>query len=218
MIKIEQREDKKTVNARELHELLESKTRFNDWINSRIEKYKYIKGEDYISLTEKLVSGNNASSISYYLSIEMAKEISMVENNERGREVRKYFIECEKKFKGGISLPTSFSEALRLAADQAEQIERDKPKVIAYDKFMQADNYQYIGDVAKLLGYGRNTFFKMLREKKILNAYNTPYQPYAKYFKITEKPIWKGDKYENELVIHVYSDGVDYLSKIFGGK
>jgi len=88
------------ISARELHEFLEVKTRFNDWIRGKVEKYGFIENEDFISLTENLVSGGKQ--FNYILKLDMAKEISMIENNEKGRMARKYFIECEKKLRGEL--------------------------------------------------------------------------------------------------------------------
>ena len=149
----------------------------------------------------------------------MAKELSMVENNDKGRQARQYFIEMEKRAKSMTpAIPKSFSEALRLAADQQEAIERMTPKEIAYDKFMSAENYQQLGDVAKVLGYGRNTFFGMLRDDNILMKNNTPYQEYMQYFKLIEKPVNIGGHVENKIVVTVNASGVDYLTKRYGVK
>lgn len=91
-----------TVNARELHEFLEVRTRFNDWIVKRIEDYDFKENQDFLIVTEKKVtmtsSGNKATNIKqYYISLSMAKELSMVERNDKGKEARKYFIECSNK-------------------------------------------------------------------------------------------------------------------------
>ena len=92
-----------TVNARELWKKLESKQQFADWIKNRIEKYGFIEGEDYIMLhkimkPEKSTVLGGFNKIDYFLTIDMAKELCMVENTDWGRKFRKYFIECEKHF------------------------------------------------------------------------------------------------------------------------
>ena len=91
------------VNARELWGKLDVKTRFNDWIANRIEKYDFVENQDFITLTENLVSGGKQTN--YFISLDMAKELSMVENNAQGKIARRYFIECEKKM-NGIMNPT----------------------------------------------------------------------------------------------------------------
>ena len=109
--KIINSEEINTVNARLLHEKLEVKRDFSTWIKQRIEKYDFIENQDYIkinhntqlskenrvhNLGEPENQGFMTRPIDYYLTIDMAKELCMVENNEKGRLWRKYFITCEK--------------------------------------------------------------------------------------------------------------------------
>lgn len=85
-------------NARDLHKFLGVQTRFNDWIKNRISEYGFVKSQDYISFTENLVKPKNGrKSIQYHITLDMAKELAMVEKNAKGREIRRYFIECEKQ-------------------------------------------------------------------------------------------------------------------------
>ncbi|MGI8390551.1 phage antirepressor KilAC domain-containing protein [Brucella anthropi] len=94
-----------TVNARELHAFLEVSTRFNDWINNRIRDFGFVENEDFVTLTENLVSGGKRKE--YHLSIDMAKELSMVERNEKGKQARQYFIECERRAKQSVTDPVA---------------------------------------------------------------------------------------------------------------
>ena len=90
-------EDDDTVDGRKLHEVLEVNTRFNDWISKRIEKYGFIENVDYFSFTQKIVKPNGGRpTTEYKLTVNMAKELSMIENNEQGKEFRKYFIMSEE--------------------------------------------------------------------------------------------------------------------------
>lgn len=84
-----------TVSARDLHTALESKKDFSDWIKARIKKYDFIEGEDFVILLHHL-GEKSRPKIEYFLSLDMAKELGMIENTAKGREVRKYFIKCEK--------------------------------------------------------------------------------------------------------------------------
>ena len=85
------------INARELHNFLGSKQVFGNWIVNRIKKYKFIEGKSYII---KLLNRSDGKAgkprKEYYLTLDTAKELAMVENNDKGREARKYFIEAEK--------------------------------------------------------------------------------------------------------------------------
>lgn len=89
-----------TVNARELHQFLKVGKMFANWIKDRIEQYNFIENLDYVVFA---ATGNNLSggrpSKEYAISIDMAKEMAMVERSDEGRKIRRYFIECEKRLK-----------------------------------------------------------------------------------------------------------------------
>jgi len=93
-----------SVSARELHKVLEVKDRFATWITRRINKYEFEENVDYISLSQNRETQRKdgrigiAVSTEYFLTIGTAKELAMVENNEKGRKVRKYFIKVEKEY------------------------------------------------------------------------------------------------------------------------
>ncbi|WP_375640813.1 antA/AntB antirepressor family protein [Bartonella sp. AA168HLJHH] len=87
-----------TVNARDLHTFLESKQDFSTWIKKRIIAYSFLERQDFIRFHKKM-EANNAIAVEYHLTLDMAKELSMVERNKKGRQARRYFIECEKKLK-----------------------------------------------------------------------------------------------------------------------
>lgn len=92
-----------TVNARELWAFVQSKQQFADWIKARIDKFGFVEEQDFT--VHKFMNGR-ASVTDYHLTIDMAKELAMVENNDKGREVRRYFIECERRAQ---QLPTPMS-------------------------------------------------------------------------------------------------------------
>lgn len=96
LIKITETNGKKAVSARDLHSFLGNKKQFSDWIKHRITKYGLIENIDYQSFS--LNGENGGKSIEYALSLDAAKELSMVEGNAKGKQARKYFIDCEKKY------------------------------------------------------------------------------------------------------------------------
>ena len=96
LIKIKNENNRQFVNARELYEFLEAGQEFATWIKGRISKYDFIEGEDFT--IDKFINGK-ATQKDYIITIDMAKEVAMVENNGKGKEARKYFIECEKQAK-----------------------------------------------------------------------------------------------------------------------
>ena len=89
--------DVETVSARELHTFVESKRQFVDWIKDRIARYGFVENQDYITFSQNNEKGRPSQE--YFITLDMAKQLAMVENNEKGMRVRKYFIECEKKLK-----------------------------------------------------------------------------------------------------------------------
>lgn len=84
-------------DARTLHKFLEVTTRFNDWILRRIKYYGFVENQDYVTVLKNEYSENQGfQTIDYTLTLDTGKELSMVEKNEKGRQARKYFIECER--------------------------------------------------------------------------------------------------------------------------
>lgn len=95
-------EEVNAVNARELWQQLGSKQQFSHWILDRVEKYGFEEGRDFLI---NLSKSHGRPSKEYFISLDMAKELAMVENNEQGRKIRQYFIEVEKNAR-------KFSEAV----------------------------------------------------------------------------------------------------------
>ena len=129
VVEIIEHDGKQAVNARELHEKLGNKKQFANWIQLRIEQYGFVENQDFEVFNQKVKNSNGGRSrIEYALSLDMAKELCMVENNEKGRMIRKYFIEVEKKARtqNPFAIPQTYSEALLLAANQAKQIEKQQ--------------------------------------------------------------------------------------------
>mgnify|MGYP002741509887 CR=1 FL=1 len=160
-----------TVNARELHAFLEVQTRFNDWIKNRVDEYGFIENQDFIAFTENLVNGGRR--IEYALSLDMAKELSMVERNEKGKRARQYFIDCEKRLSG--SLKIDFNDPLQAAKAfiEAETARRDAERKLqiaggALTRLGAAKGSQCLRESAKLLKWQQTPFIDWLLVKKML--------------------------------------------------
>jgi len=200
LIKISTTKGKQTVNARDLHAFLEVKRHFSIWIKNRIEKFGFIENQDF---TINKIVIRKATQFDFYISLDMAKELSMLERNEKGRQARRYFIQCEKKLKEVALLPdfTNPAEAARAWAlefekneslrlenkKQNEIIEDQKPKAKAFDALMESRDTVSIGQAAKLISQfdeckkiGQNKLFEFLRKEKILmvqgESRNQPFQ------------------------------------------
>lgn len=87
----------KVVYGSDLHAVLEVKSRFNDWVKNRLNDCEAIEKEDFEAFTKNLVSGGQCKE--YIIKLDIAKEMAMLERNDKGKEVRRYFIQVEKKFK-----------------------------------------------------------------------------------------------------------------------
>ncbi len=137
-----------TISARDLHAFLESKQDFSTWIKRRIEQYAFAESVDYVIIsgpqengaleTEAYAQGR----IEYFMTLDMAKELAMVERNDKGREARHYFIDCERQLKTSApQLPQDYLSALKALVESeetkqlalaqaralAQQIETDRP-------------------------------------------------------------------------------------------
>ncbi|EKP4960937.1 antA/AntB antirepressor family protein [Campylobacter coli] len=85
-----------SANAREIFQFLNSLQDYSNWIKNRISHYNFIENQDYII---EIVYTKGRPRKEYYVTLDMAKELCMVENNEKGRQARRYFIDCEKRLK-----------------------------------------------------------------------------------------------------------------------
>ena len=125
-----------SVNAREIHKYLEVKTKFADWIKRAIEKYDFIENQDYVIL--KNGNGNNAY-IDYIVVLDMAKELAMLENNPKGKETRKYFIEFEKQ---GKTLINQQSQEIQLLQGMLNTISKMDNRVTELEQTRRLENWQ----------------------------------------------------------------------------
>lgn len=102
LIKIIEREGRQLVSGRELHEFLEIRTKYKDWFRRMVE-YGFEEEIDFIRVAQKRATNNLKNPVTtvidHAISIDMAKEISMIQRTEKGKIARQYFINCEKKLK-----------------------------------------------------------------------------------------------------------------------
>lgn len=137
IIKITEYNGKRAVNARELHQFLESKQQFANWIQNRIEKYGFVENQDFCSFNKVIKRETGATTITEYaLSVDMAKVLSMVENNEKGRLARKYFIECEKIARDAVLASYQIEDPIKRAERWIEE-QKEKKALEEKNKEMQ---------------------------------------------------------------------------------
>lgn len=164
------------VNARDLHGFLEVGKDFSSWIKDRISAYGFTEDRDFVAFDvapQKRGVGNRGAKKEYALTLDMAKELSMVERNERGKEARRYFIECERRAKSmdpvqalndpetmrGLLL--SYSEKVLALQEQNSQM---KPQVEAYERIAVADGSLCVTDAAKQLQMRPKDLFDYLSQ------------------------------------------------------
>lgn len=198
-------DDRRLVSARELHAALGSGWQFSDWIQDRIAKYGFVEGQEFFRVSCKTPAGGRPR-IEYWLTLDCAKEIAMVENNERGRRIRRYLIDVEKRYRSGLALSAEQMLAdpdflvelairyrdernARLAAEA--KVAELAPKAEFHDRVASSEDAMSVREAAKLLGTGQNRLFDWLRGQHILMADNRPYQEYLDrgYFRVIEQ-VW----------------------------
>lgn len=109
------------VSARELHKFLESKQDFSTWIKARIDKYSFVSEVDFT--LHKFMEGK-VWKHEYLLTLDMAKELSMIERSDKGKQARLYFIECEKKLREVVTKPMTTAQMFALQAQALLEIEQ----------------------------------------------------------------------------------------------
>lgn len=183
------------VNARDLHVFLEVKQDFSNWLKGRIKKYGFAENVDYARIFydiegRKIQFAKNSESdsqalkrvyrIEYALTLDCAKELSMVQNNEKGRQARQYFIDVEKRYK--------------------ELKQQVKPAITLYTMSEVAKKLNLSDFYGKI---GRNSLFNILQYHKIVDEKSRPFPKYVKsgYFinnpvRVTEEGLkWLNQKF-----------------------
>lgn len=187
LIKVEVKDDKQLVSARDLHEGLKIKRRFSVWVKDNFQDF--VENVDFTSVRKSTVVNNGAKRElqDYAITISMAKELAMMSKSELGKEYRRYFIELERKWndpqevvKRGYAILQN--ENARLKLENAEM----KPKALFADSVATSDTTILVGVLAKILkgngvDIGQNRLFKWLRENGYLISrkgadYNLPTQ------------------------------------------
>lgn len=186
LLKINYEADRITLSARELHEFLEIKTEFAKWMH-RMCEYGFSKDVDYrviVKNDENPLGGR--PSTDYEITIDMAKEIAMIQRNEKGKQARQYFIEVEKQWNSPERvIARGLIESKKMIENLNKQIVEMRPKALFADAVSTSKESILIGQLAKLIkqnGYeiGQNRLFQWLRENGYLikggSRYNQPTQ------------------------------------------
>ncbi|WP_286154363.1 phage antirepressor KilAC domain-containing protein [Thomasclavelia cocleata] len=211
--------DRITLSARELHSFLELTERFSSWFE-RMKQYGFVENQDYLG--RKVFNTLARQELQdYEITLDMAKEIAMLQRNKKGKEARQYFIEVEKQWNSPERIiARGLIESQKMIENLNQQLVEMKPKAEFFDAVADSKTAIPMADVAKVLNYrnfGRNNLFEFLRNKKILMNNNQPYQKYVDcgYFRVIEQKYTKpnGDTAINIKTL-VYQKGVNYIKKL----
>lgn len=154
------------VSGRDLHDFLEIRTRYDIWFN-RMKEYGFVENVDFIAVVQKRTTaqGNETTYTDHHLKLDMAKEISMLQRNERGRQARQYFIEVEKKWNSPEMI---IQRAMQIQQRKIEQLEAEReellPKATYHDIVLQSKSLVSTTQIAKDFGMGAPTLNKILHE------------------------------------------------------
>lgn len=220
------------ITARELYEFLEmNPANFSHWSKRNIVENDFAsEGIDWVRLViqNETPTGGQIERDDYRLTIDFAKKLCMVSKSPKGEQARNYFIEVERRYKTQVmQLPQNYADALRELATTWEQkeialkqLEAAKPKVEFYDAVANSKTAIPMAHAAKVLevkGIGRNKLFGILRDKKILDRGNVPYQEFIDrgYFRtIEQKYTTPAGETKIDIRTLVYQRGLDFIRKI----
>ncbi|MFB7843595.1 antA/AntB antirepressor family protein [Microbacterium sp. NPDC056052] len=172
LIPIREHDGRQAVSGRELHAFLDVATPYKDWF-PRMLAYGFTEGEDFGAILSESTGGRPATD--HALTLDMAKELAMIQRTPRGKQARQYFIEVEKDARG-LQIPQTLPEALRAYAAEVEQRQALEahvaviaPRAEAWDELASASGDYAVKDAAGILARagvktGQNRLFTQLRD------------------------------------------------------
>lgn len=203
LIKVQERDGEQLVSGRELHQFLESSERFSKWWE-RMVGYGFEENKDY-TLYQKVHPQNKQEIIDYLMKISMAKEISMLQRNEKGKEARMYFIKCEEAWNSdeivmarAILIQNKKILGYKEKIDILEKkIENDAPRVSFAETIEKASDCLLVREFSKLIAtegihLGEKKLYRWFREKGfILKNSTEPTQTAVQkgLFKVAERVV-----------------------------
>ena len=180
IIKVNYNTDQPTVSARELHEFLEVKTAYKDWF-PRMREYGFAKGRDFNPLKNEQVrfEGNREVKRTVddaEITIDMAKELCMLQRNERGKQARQYFLQLERDWNSPEKV---MARALQIAEKRINTLSAElskatvqntimQPKSDYFDELVERNTLTNFRETANQLGVGQKVLVNFLLEKKYI--------------------------------------------------
>ena len=220
LIKINYDSERPTVNGRDLHDALQIKTAYKDWF-PRMCEYGFSEGTDFCSFLSESSGGRPA--VNHQLTIDMAKQLCMIQRTEIGRKFRRYFIQVEEAWNSPEAV---MARALQFAKHQLEllkhqnmeladkiavqnqQILEMKPKVSYYDVVLNCKDLISTSAIAK--DYGKSAIWmnRYLHEKGVQFKQGDIWLLYQKYaqkgYTSTKTHSYQGTDGETHTKVHTY--------------
>ena len=179
IVKVDYSKERPMISGRDLHEALKIETRYNDWF-PRMCEYGFEEGKDFYSILSESTGGR--PSVDHQLSIEMAKEICMIQRTEIGKKCREYFLDIERKWNSPEAV---FARALQMAnrriealtqqtlqltasiAVKDQQITELQPKANYYDIVLACKDLMPISQISKDYGWSAKRMNEWLKEQQV---------------------------------------------------
>lgn len=186
LIKVVYDNDQPTVSGRDLHEFLEVKTAYKDWFPRMVE-YGFTDGVDFCSILSESTGGRPATD--HQLTIDMAKELCMIQRNERGKQARQYFLQLERDWNSpekvmARALKIADRKILYLESENVRQkqlIGELKPKADYVDTILRNKGLVTITQISKDYGMSGRAMNKLLAEMGIQYKQSGQWLLYSKY-------------------------------------
>lgn len=164
--------DRILVSGRDLHEFLEIGTEYRKWIK-RMFEYGFTENVDYVRVTQKCPTpGGLQEKVNHHLTLDMAKEISMLQRNEKGKQARLYFLELERKWNSPEMVMKRAMDYLNARVEKLQtknllleqQVNELKPKATYYDLVLQNKSLLSVSQIAKDFGMSARKLNQKLHE------------------------------------------------------
>lgn len=220
LIKINYDSERPTVSGRELHDALQVKTAYKDWF-PRMCEYGFSEGTDFCSFLSESTGGRPATD--HQLTINMAKELCMIQRNEIGKKFRQYFMQVEEKWNSPEAvmaralrfannqlekLKSSNQELVEVIAVKDQQIAEMQPKASYYDLVLNCKDLVSISVIAKDYGWSARRMNNCLHEKKVQYKKGKIWLLYQKYaekgYTSTKTQTYAGNDGNMHTSVHTY--------------
>lgn len=161
LIPIQENDGVQAVMGRDLHAFLEVGRDYTNWFKDMCQ-YGFSAGQDFTPITAKTSPAGGRPRVDHIITLDMAKELSMIQRTDKGKQARQYFIECEKQAKANTpAIPQTYAEALEAAAAQARRAEEleaqraiDAPKIEYVDTYVTDTDLIQFRTLANQLNIG----------------------------------------------------------------